>query len=115
MATRDENLKKINDELEKMSDEELDQVAGGTKMETWRDSDALVKRGFLTHEQSLNSGAVRQKLHELGYTGYIDYGNSNKDCNIYTDKAGNKISRENFWKLFDRENPRDPSKYPLSW
>ena len=102
-------------EDEMMSDEELEQLAGGTKMETWRDSDALVKRGFLTHEQSLNSGAVRQKLHELGYTGYIDYGNSNKDCNIYTDKAGNKISRENFWKLFDRENPRDPSKYPLSW
>ena len=33
MATREENLKKINDELEKMSDEELDQVAGGTNGE----------------------------------------------------------------------------------
>ena len=32
MATREENLKKINDELEKLSDEELDQVAGGKKM-----------------------------------------------------------------------------------
>ena len=29
MATREENLKKINDELELMSDEELEQVAGG--------------------------------------------------------------------------------------
>ena len=29
MATREENLKKINDELEKLSDEELDNVAGG--------------------------------------------------------------------------------------
>ena len=29
MAKRDENLKKINDELEKMTDEELDQVSGG--------------------------------------------------------------------------------------
>ena len=29
MATREENLKKINDELEKMSDEELENVAGG--------------------------------------------------------------------------------------
>ena len=29
MATRDENLKKINDELERMSDDELDNVAGG--------------------------------------------------------------------------------------
>ena len=29
MATREENLKKINAELEKLSDEELEQVAGG--------------------------------------------------------------------------------------
>jgi len=29
MATREENLKKINDELEKLDDEELEKVAGG--------------------------------------------------------------------------------------
>ena len=29
MATREEKIKKINDELEKLSDEELDKVAGG--------------------------------------------------------------------------------------
>ena len=29
MATRDENIKKINDELEKLSDDELDKIAGG--------------------------------------------------------------------------------------
>ena len=29
MATREENLKKINEELEKMSDEELEKVSGG--------------------------------------------------------------------------------------
>lgn len=29
MATREENLKKINSELERMSDEQLEQVAGG--------------------------------------------------------------------------------------
>ncbi|MBR0102458.1 MAG: hypothetical protein IJQ01_03045 [Selenomonadaceae bacterium] len=29
MATREENIKKINDALEKLSDEELDNVAGG--------------------------------------------------------------------------------------
>jgi len=38
MATRDENLKKINDELEAMSDDELSMVAGGTKTETANDS-----------------------------------------------------------------------------
>ena len=29
MATREENIKKINEELEKLSDEELEKVAGG--------------------------------------------------------------------------------------
>ena len=29
MANREENLKKINDELEKLDDEELEKVAGG--------------------------------------------------------------------------------------
>jgi len=38
MAKREENLKKINDELEKMTDEELDQVAGGSPGELANDS-----------------------------------------------------------------------------
>ncbi|MBE8952130.1 MAG: hypothetical protein SR1Q7_03165 [Quinella sp. 1Q7] len=38
MATRDENLKKIDAELEAMSDDELSMVAGGTKTETANDS-----------------------------------------------------------------------------
>ena len=29
MATREENLKKINEELEKLDDEQLEQVSGG--------------------------------------------------------------------------------------
>ena len=29
MATREENIKKINDELEKLDDEQLEKVAGG--------------------------------------------------------------------------------------
>ena len=31
MATREENLKKLNDELEKLDDEQLEQVAGGIR------------------------------------------------------------------------------------
>ena len=38
MATREENIKKINEELEKLSDEELDKVAGGTLQESSDDS-----------------------------------------------------------------------------
>jgi len=47
MAKREENLKKINDELEKMSDEELDQVAGGYVGETKVDSQILYDYGLM--------------------------------------------------------------------
>lgn len=32
MATREENLKKINAELEKLSDEQLEKIAGGDEL-----------------------------------------------------------------------------------
>ena len=38
MAAREDNLKKINAELEKLSDEELEGVAGGSAAETASDS-----------------------------------------------------------------------------
>ena len=47
MANREENLKKINDELEMLSDEELDQVAGGNKTETSNDSYFLKRIGYM--------------------------------------------------------------------
>lgn len=46
MATREDNLKKINNELEAMSDEELEQVAGGTHNMTASDTRALNEMGF---------------------------------------------------------------------
>ena len=33
MATREENLKKINEQLEKLDDEQLEQIAGGRIIE----------------------------------------------------------------------------------
>jgi len=38
MATREENLKKINEELEKLDDEQLEKVAGGTWAQTAGDT-----------------------------------------------------------------------------
>jgi len=38
MANRKENLKKINGELKKLSDEKLEQVAGGNAEQTSNDS-----------------------------------------------------------------------------
>ncbi|MBE8953094.1 MAG: hypothetical protein SR1Q7_08120 [Quinella sp. 1Q7] len=49
MATREENLKKINTELEAMSDEELSMVAGGKVGETSDDSDFLCDYGLMDH------------------------------------------------------------------
>ena len=53
MATREENIKKINIELEKLSDEELDKVAGGS----W----------FITEEDAKKAGYVgrRCRFHRL--------------------------------------------------
>jgi len=47
LATREENLKKINDELEQLSDEDLDNVAGGTIGETAKDSEILYDYGLV--------------------------------------------------------------------
>lgn len=91
----------LKDEI--LSEEELDGVAGGTRIETYQDGDELYKRGLLTAEQALSSSPVRNKLHELGYAGYKDNGGI-INGNIYTDKQGNTITREQFWKNFDAEN-----------
>jgi len=52
MANRDENIKKINDELNKLSDDDLEKVAGGTYNNTAADSRILNKMGFKIEGQS---------------------------------------------------------------
>ena len=47
MANREENLKKINAELEMFSDEELDNVAGGSIGQTSGDSKILYDYGLM--------------------------------------------------------------------
>ena len=91
----------LKDEV--LSDEELDGVAGGTRLETYGDGNELYKRGLLTEEQAFHSAPVRDLLHKLGYAGYKDNGGL-INGNIYTDKSGNTITREQFWKNFDAEN-----------
>ena len=86
-----------------LSDGELDNVAGGTRIETWQDGDELYKRGLLTEDQASHSAPVREMLHKMGYSGYKDNG-SIINSNVYTYKKGNTISREEFWKNFDAEN-----------
>ena len=89
-------------ESKKLNLEELEGVSGGTIIETVADSVELYKRGLLDKEYD-GSAAVRDKLHSMGYSGYVDNGGIVKG-NIYTDKDGNTITRQQFWKNFDAEN-----------
>lgn len=91
----------LKDEL--LNDAELDNISGGTRIETFQDGNELYKRGLLSAEDALQSAPVSNLLHKLGYTGYKNNGDF-FDPNVYTDKSGNTISREDFWKNFDAEN-----------
>lgn len=93
--------KKFADEM--LDEEELDNVAGGTRLETFADGDELYKRGLLSEDDALRSAPVRDLLHKMGYAGYVDKGGI-INGNIYTDKKGNTITRDQFWKNFDAEN-----------
>ena len=93
-------------ENEVMNEEELDNVAGGTRIETFQDGNELYKRGLLNEDQALSVAPVRELLHKMGYK-YVDHGGikefGGKD-NEYFNKAGESVSREEFWKNFNAEN-----------
>ena len=71
--------------------------------ETYGDGNELFKRGLLSESDALSSSAVRNKLHSLGYTGYEDKGGI-MNGNIYKDKQGKVVTRDEFWKIFDADN-----------
>lgn len=101
---------------EKLTDDELDRVVGGTWEETSADGYELFRRGILDREDFSNL-EVEYCLHKMGYTGYVSWvgsfmtfgengefiGNCERS-NVYTDKSGKIISRETFWANFDAEN-----------
>ena len=91
----------LKDEI--LNDDELDNVAGGNRLETFADGNELYKRGLLSADDALKSAPVRDMLHKMGYAGYQDKGGL-LNANIYTDKQGNTLTRDEFWKLFDAEN-----------
>ena len=51
MATREENLKKINVELEKLSDDELEKIAGGIEPPWWWPDNPFEKANATTQQQ----------------------------------------------------------------
>ena len=93
-------------ENEILSEEELDNVAGGTRLETYGDGNELYKRGLLSADDALSSSKVRDALHNLGYK-YEDHGGLaifGAKNNAYFNKNGVSVNREEFWKNFDAEN-----------
>jgi hypothetical protein len=89
-------------ENKKLNLEELDGVVGGATLEIMDDGAELYRRGLLDKDIN-NTKTIRDKMHSLGYTGFID-NNSPVKKNIYTDKQGNVITRDQFWAKFDAEN-----------
>lgn len=91
---------------EKLTDEELDNVAGGTRVETYADGEELVKRGLLSAEDAMSSSKVRETIHNLGYK-YKDHGGLaifGAKNNEYFNKDGESVSREEFWEKFEAGN-----------
>ena len=117
MTTREENLKKINDELEKLTDEELEQVAGGSWMESVGDYSEAFKRkipGFDKFDPNSSEGAiymlknwtegdnlVGQLKNMFAQHGIeMTYNGKPFDPNTYTYK-GKTISRDEAWNIID--------------
>ena len=109
MATREENLKKINAELEAMSDEELDAVAGGTYLESGDDAKNFKKLGVNIYEneflgvpvlQSAEFAKLRDTFNKYGVTVKDNGGIINANEYFIGDK---KVSRDDAWKHINEQ------------
>ena len=107
MATREENLKKINDELEIMSDEELEQVAGGGFRQTIGDDTFLMEFGYMDkkfREYSFNwvenSAKVDAGWAKAGVTCCTVFGSGDNKYWI----NGNQVSRKEAFAHVLRQN-----------
>ena len=116
MATREENLKKINAELELMSDDELDAVAGGTYNETAADSRFLNDLAGLTDrygagraffEDAKISKEVTIAWNKVGIGVYTSWGGSNTYF-----KDGKQITRQEAINFACEKYGKDLSKMP---
>ena len=111
MSTREENLKKINEELEKLSDEELDVVAGGTVAQTTADQTFLYKHG-LTKETGYNNFWTFIAWLDISRAVDIGWGKAGITCVTKPFKdnqyffEGREISRETAVKIVEDKFPK---------
>ena len=109
MSTREENVKKINDELEMMSDEELDNVAGGTYLESADDAKRFNALGVKIYDTEIFGVPVLQhnefvKLRDA----FKDYGVIIKDNGGLINQNqyfinGKEVSRDEAWKHVENQ------------
>ena len=111
MASREENVKKINDELEALSDEELDQVAGGHYKEVAADSRFLNDLAGLTDRYGKFKGFIYySSIAEEVTKGWSKVGISVKTSSSRSNKYykdGDEISREEALKYAAKKLGRD--------
>ncbi|MBQ3444132.1 MAG: hypothetical protein IJG33_12910 [Selenomonadaceae bacterium] len=94
--------KKIADE--KLSEDELDNITGGTIAETAADSFDLYRRGIV-EDVYVGSERTRRAINVMGYK-YEDKGGLFKP-NKYYDHKGNPVDRGQFWEDFDNQYQRE--------
>lgn len=104
MTNREENLKIIDEQLEKLSDEELENVAGGTYLESAQDALNFQKLGIkiydndivgipiLHHEEFVK---LRGAFQKFGVT-VKDKGGLLNDNEYFLN--GKSVSRDEAWK-----------------
>ena len=109
MATREENLKKINAELEQLSDDELEAVAGGTYLESSDDAKKFQALGIKIYEgeifgvpilQSAEFAKLRDAFNKYGVTIKDNGGIINANEYFIGDK---KVSRDDAWKYINNQ------------
>ena len=103
MANREENLKKINAELEQLSDEELEAIAGGTYLESGGDAKKFKELGINVYGseiwgvpilQGAEFAKLREAFNKFGVTIKDNGGIINANEYYIGDK---KVSRDDAW------------------
>lgn len=125
MATREENLKKINAELEQLSDEELENVVGGVCYETADDSRFLnVLLKDTKYYRCDRYGATKMFFSAAANTDVVkswsalgislDYDQGLIHRNVYY-KDGKEITREQAWEHAEKVVGKHLTKEQWNW
>ena len=109
MATRKENLKSINDNLEQLTDEQLEQIAGGTYLESADDASKFKKHGINIYTndilgvpvlQSAEFAKLREAFNQYGVT-IKDHGGLINANEYFI--GDTKVSRDDAWKHIEAQ------------